>query len=189
MPSSVTVDSPAACAALGGTVVNQFYGMDQIPGTNMSVMSRTKVLYVCAIPDKTASAPVANITVSPQISPVFQQQYQPQNSPATAGTTQTQAPVTTVSSQLPPAPAPSYSVPAPAPSYNAPSYPTYSAAPAQAPMPEQLPLSPLPSQTPPISAPMVSTAVPVQAGFDWKIGAVLAAGLFGIMALSGKKGK
>lgn len=185
MPSSVTTDSPAACAALGGVVVNQFYGMDQIPGTNVSVMSRTKILYVCAIPDKSASAPTANITVSPQISPVFQQQYQPQNSPATAGTTQTQAPITTVSApqvatdQLPPAPAPTYA-PAPAPTY-APSPVSY--APAQ---PEQLPPSPLPASTPAPAAPQVTTATAAPA-FDWKIAAIIGAGLVGAMAFSKRK--
>lgn len=152
-------------------------------------------------------SPTIQTNVSPQISPVFQQQFQPQNSPATAGTVQTGASQTapggvtpvgmqptqsgitqqqldealarqraeilaqrppegvTGQSQLPPAPAPAAPPPQAAPSYSAPP-----------PMPEQLaPVAPAP--TPQVSA-------PVQPVFDWKIAAIIGAGLFGVMALS-----
>lgn len=200
--ASIKRISKSDCASAGGVASNcvEVYGT----GARANLSS---FLCDCYIPDKapyTPYQPPANVNVnvspqistqiSPQISPAFQQQFQPSGSPMTAGTTQTSAPpappagpigVNSTSMQ-PSAPA---QLP-PAPSYPAPSYPTYSAPPPAAPaMPEQLPVSPLPSQTPPVSAPVVSTAAPVQAGFDWKIGAVLAAGLFGVMALSGKKGK
>ncbi len=130
-------------------------------------------------------SPQIQTQVSPQISPVFQQQFQPSNSPATAGTTQTTAPPAppvgpigvnstsmqpTAPVQLPPAPAPTYAPP------------PVSYAPAQ---PEQLPPSPLPSSAAPIAAPQVSPAT-VTPAFDWKIAAIISAGLFGAMALSSK---
>lgn len=151
----------------------------------------------CALPQSSAApAAPANVTVtvspqiqtqvSPQISPVFQQQFQPSNSPATAGTTQMTAPPApptgpigvnstsmqpTSPAQLPPAPAPTYAPP------------PVSYASAQ---PEQLPPSPLPSSAAPVAAPQVSPATATPA-FDWKIVAIIGAGLFGAMAFSSKR--
>lgn len=154
------------------------------------------------------SAPV-NVTVSPQIqtqispqiSPAFQQQFQPSGSPMTAGTTQTSAPSVIPApapiNYAPPAPpagpiginsssmqpsAPIQLPPAPVPSYT-PTPTSYAEPPMQS---EQLPPSPLPSSTPAPAAPQVTTATAVPA-FDWKILAIIGAGLAGTMALSKRR--
>src|SRR5574340_1269331 len=134
-------------------------------------------------------SPQIQTEVSPQISPVFQQQYQPTNSPATAGTSQTSAPpagpIGVNSTSMQPI-APAQLPQAPAPSYTAPSYaaaPVSYTPPAQA---DQLPPSPLPTATPPPAAPQVSTATAAPV-FDWKIAAIIGAGLFGAMAFSKRK--
>lgn len=201
----INVDTEDQCKNAGGVIVgfvrsgsaaHDKYGRF-LPGNVRCALPQSQAVQSQPSgPVNVTVSPQINTQVSPQISPVFQQQFQPSNSPATAGATQLSAPpappagpVGVNSGSMQPG-APTQLPAAPAPSYPAPSYPTYSAPPpAATAMPEQLPPSPLPSQTPPISAPVVSTAAPVQAGFDWKIGAVLAAGLFGVMALSGKKGK
>lgn len=86
--------------------------------TTSKVDSYTKIC--CPLPSAPAPAPLPAITVSPQISPVFQQQYQPTDSPMTAGTQQATAPPP----PPPPAPVPTYSAPpAPAP-YVPPAMPT-----------------------------------------------------------------
>ena len=141
-----------------------------------------------------APAPVYNINTvspqivtSPQISPIFQQQFQPSNSPAVASTTQT-APAT----QLNPAPAPTPIV-APVqaaipPSFNLPP-----------PAPESLPASqsssggfPFSNITgdPNVSASLDSQTLPVQNQqnltnyWPWVIAAVA-----GVILLSGNKQK
>jgi hypothetical protein len=132
-------------------------------------------------PAQITVSPVIQTQVSPQISPVFQQQFQPTGSPATAGTTQI-APATGITgqSQLPPAPAPAPQA--------APSYTSAVPAPVYAPPQEQ--------QLPPMPAPVpepASTQISIEptpytpAPFDWKIPAIIGAGLIGILALSKRK--
>lgn len=130
-------------------------------------------------------SPTIQTQVSPQVSPVFQQQFQPSGSPMSAGTAQTSAappsgPIGVNSTSMQPS-APAQLPPAPAPSYAAPA-PSY----APPPQTEQLPLSPLPSSTPTVPAPQVSPVTRAPA-FDWKILAIISAGLVGVMAFSKRK--
>lgn len=97
---------------------------------------------VC-IPLPPAPAPAAqitttvspNIAVSPQVSPIFQQQFQPSNSPATAGTTQISPAVqASPTTQQTPLPSGSQEVAASAPPVSLPpQLPVQSAAPAPTP--------------------------------------------------------
>lgn len=146
-----------------------------------------KYMCDCVVPEYSDSgtsvnvSPVITTTVSPQISPVLQQQFQPTGSPATAGTSQvTPVGMTPVSngitgqSQLPPAPAP-VPVAAPAPT----SQVVYLPAPAS----EQLP-----AVSAPVAPAQVSVPVPVTTPvFDWKIAAIIGAGLIGVMATQKRK--
>jgi hypothetical protein len=186
----ITVDTEDQCKAAGGTVVGFIrQGSAAHDRTGRLIPGNVR----CAIPPAQTkpASPSAPITVtvspqiqaqvSPQISPVLQQQFQPSGSPAVAATTQAPAPsgITSQSQQLPPAPAP---VPQAAPSY------TPAPAPIYAPLPEQQ-LPPMPAPVPePASTqisiePIPSTPVP----FDWKIPAIIGAGLIGILALSKRK--
>lgn len=186
------------CMAAGGVPVNCSRPSPGMPGFGKQYCD---CLIAAPTSGQSQAAP-ANVTVtvspqiqtevSPQISPVFQQQYQPTNSPATAGTAQTSAPpappagpIGVNSTSMQPI-APAQLPQAPAPSYTAPSYaaaPVSYTPPAQA---DQLPPSPLPTATPPPAAPQVSTATAAPA-FDWKIAAIIGAGLFGAMAFSKRK--
>lgn len=184
-------------------------GYSCVSAGNASYLPQTQICYLLPQaqsaptykpPDVTVTvAPQIQTQVSPQVSPVFQQQFQPSNSPATAGTTQMTAPPAQPApvSYAPPAPpagpigvnsssmqpsAPAQLPPAPAPSYAAQPAPV-SYAPAQ---PEQLPPSPLPASTPAPAAPQVTMATAAPA-FDWKIAAIIGAGLFGALAFSKRK--
>lgn len=164
------------CQQAGGVILGvfqDFYG----PGTR-------KVQ--CGIPIQNNSAPPAppvitvspqiQTQVSPQVSPVLQQQFQPQNSPATAATTQTSAPsappvLGVTSASAPPAPTPSaapYVAPTPAPYY---------------PAPTSAPIATVPTVEPESVPAQIQPATP---GFDWKIPAILAAGIIGGFLLTRK---
>jgi hypothetical protein len=148
---------------------------------------------------------VIQTTVSPQVSPIFQQAFQPTGSPMTAGTTQ-QAPVThaadTGVSTPSPAPAPAMQpsgesaayqrmielllareaqapVPAaPAPSYSAPPLPVME---ETAPMPVIVP-SPAPQTA---EAPVAVVAP--KASLPWLPFAIIGGGLFLVFAMRGKR--
>lgn len=180
--------SADSCRTQGGTPVNC-----RTEAVKVGLTTRQQSVCDCSLPvyapapapapapAQVTVAPTITTQVSPQVSPVFQQQFQPQNSPATAGTTQTQAAPPAYSAPAPPRPMPGVTSqsalpPAPAPSVPV-SVPEYSAPPA----PEQLPLAPPDTGT-------VSTSAPAPTPlFDWKIVAIIGAGLVGVMALSKRK--
>ena len=178
--------NPLECLSAGGVAV------DCTRDIYTGAQSCRCLIAAPAASSAPAPAPVTTVTVSPtiatqvspQISPVFQQQFQPSNSPATAGTTQTSAAPSSSSGSI------TQALPQALPAAPAPSPAPYQAAPAvEYPVsaPQQLPASPLPStvtETAPSTVPVISTAP----AFDWKIAAILGAGVFGILLLN-KRGR
>ena len=153
---------PHQCSNMGGTAVN--CRVQSTPGSFNTGFGDK--ICDCYIPDAPKAAPSITVSpviatqVSPQISPVFQQQFQPTDSPATAGTVQT---------------VPQVQAQAPVPQY---------AAPVQSPPPQAA----VPTYIPPEPAPIPEVPAPIPTpGFDWKMAAILGAGLIGGMVLTGKQ--